>query len=186
MTDYFGCGRRQPLGIKNEFRCEMTGGSEKNRVIMVNDELRTAPVCELSPELTVHWYERGDEDTWTHIQAVADKHNVITSGVFLKQFCEARLDLCERQCFLVHQEGGTIATGTAWAAVGGKLAGYGRVHWIAVLPEWQGRGIGAMLMSIVCQRLIALGHERAFLTTSRARRPAMRLYEKFGFRSIAN
>jgi GNAT superfamily N-acetyltransferase len=57
----------------------------------------------------------------------------------------------------------------------------GRVHWMAILPEFQGRGLGKALLSTICHRLRELGHERAYLHTSAARIPAIKLYLKFGF-----
>jgi len=61
---------------------------------------------------------------------------------------------------------------------------WGRVHWMAMLPEVQGRGLGKALLTAICQRLRELGHERAYLHTSAARLPAIRLYLKFGFEPV--
>lgn len=118
--------------------------------------------------------------------------------------------LRERQCFVLDAGGKAIGTGTAW--FGGPLAQavgndhprlaparspmhgesernftggrWGRVHWMAMLPEFQGRGLGKALMTTICRRLRDLGHERAYLHTSAARRPAIRLYLNFGFEPI--
>ncbi len=57
----------------------------------------------------------------------------------------------------------------------------GRVHWVALLPEVQGRGLARPLMTTVCRRLRALGHRRAYLTTAMNRPAAVGLYLKFGF-----
>ena len=43
-------------------------------------------------------------------------------------------------------------------------------------------GLAKPLMTVVCNRLRELGHQRAYLTTATIRIPAIRLYLKFGFR----
>jgi GNAT superfamily N-acetyltransferase len=58
------------------------------------------------------------------------------------------------------------------------------VHWLAVLPAFQGRGLGKALMTVVCQRLRDLGHQRACLSTLIARGAALELYRQFGFRPL--
>ena len=60
----------------------------------------------------------------------------------------------------------------------------GRVHWMAILPEFQGRGLGKALLAAICRRLRELGHERAYLHTSAARLAAIQLYLQFGFAPV--
>ncbi len=55
------------------------------------------------------------------------------------------------------------------------------MHWLAVLPQYQGRGLGKVLLSAVCQRLRALGHTATYLCTANVRERAIQLYFKFGF-----
>jgi len=57
----------------------------------------------------------------------------------------------------------------------------GRVHWVAIDPEHQGRGLSKPLLSTVCNTLAAMGHDEAYLVTSSGRVAAIRLYLHFGF-----
>ena len=58
----------------------------------------------------------------------------------------------------------------------------GRVHRLAILPEYQGRGLGKALLTLICNRLRELGHHGAYLLTSSSRVFAVRLFSSFGFR----
>jgi len=149
---------------------------------MVNFDLRNAPSYSVSPDLQVHWYEPGNEESWIAIHKLADKYNEITSGLFADQFTSDDLRLAERQCYLLDETGRAVATATAWAENQGPYSGFGRLHWVAVLPSYQNQGVGRMIVSVTCQRLLALGHTRAFLLTDTLRPAAIHLYEKFGFR----
>jgi ribosomal protein S18 acetylase RimI-like enzyme len=60
----------------------------------------------------------------------------------------------------------------------------GRVHWVAILPAFQGRGLAKPLLTAVCLRLRELGHTSAYLSTSAARIPALNLYRQFGFAPV--
>jgi len=160
----------------------MTEPAKDVSVTMVTPDLRTAPFYSLSPVLRLHWYEPGDEESWIAIHRLADQHNEIAPQLFINQFACTTLSLAERQCYLLDNTGRAIATATAWAERQGQFAGFGRLHWVAVLPEFHNRGIGKMIVSIACQRLLALGHTHAFLVTSTLRPAAIHLYEKFGFR----
>jgi GNAT superfamily N-acetyltransferase len=148
---------------------------------MVNEHLRSAPRHKCGADYQVRWYTPGDEAIWCRIQGEADRHNAITQDLFASQFPDGTFDLGERQCYLCDQGGRELATATAWAESQGPYADYGLVHWVAVLPEFQHRGLGKILMDTVCQRLISLGHEHACLRTSTLRPDAIALYERFGF-----
>jgi GNAT superfamily N-acetyltransferase len=92
--------------------------------------------------------------------------------------------LAQRQCYLCTADGRTIGTATAWFDddFGGEI--FGRVHWVAIVPQYQGHGLSRPLLSAVCERLREAGHERAYLTTSSARLAAIRLYLRFGFKPL--
>ncbi|MFC1452019.1 GNAT family N-acetyltransferase [Verrucomicrobiota bacterium] len=159
----------------------MTTDKESLCVTMVNDDLSAGPTYEMSPDYHIRWYVQGDQETWTAIQGAADRDNAITQDLFRREFPEGTFDLGERQCYLCDRAARALGTATAWAETKGQYTGYGLVHWVAVLPEFQRHGIGSMLMSVVCRRLVDLGHERACLRTSTLRPGAIALYRRFGF-----
>ena len=123
--------------------------------------------------------------------------------MFEEQFGAGREELGRRQFYLVDTGGPAIGTGTAWfkddfgreirpltalspseAERESNWKRYGRVHWLAIVPEYQGRGLGKALLSAVCGRLKELGHERAYLTMESVRVNAIGLYLGFGFEPL--
>ena len=54
------------------------------------------------------------------------------------------------------------------------------VHWVAVRPAYQGRGLGKAMLSFTLNQL-AQWHDRAFLGTQTKRLAAIWLYLSFGF-----
>ena len=171
---------------------------------MTRASLGDLPEFALPSGFTLRWYQPGDEAHWLGIHLSADKLNEITPELFQKQFGweaerglqsasppehrsgpkSALHELGQRQCYLRTPTGKVVGTGTAWFNDHFAGAPWGRVHWMAVLPAYQGRGLGKVLMSVICRRLRELGHQRAYLTTSTARVPAVGLYLKFGFEPL--
>ena len=151
-------------------------------VNMVREDLENLPDYPIPPGFSARWFRPGDEALWQRIVGLAEK--LITpfpADVFQKEFAPRADALPQRQCFLCDARGEGIATATAWFDDNHRGKPYGRIHWVAVIPEMQGRGLSKPLMSIVCKRLGDLGHERAYLATSTARIPALNLYLRFGF-----
>ncbi len=151
-----------------------------DEVTMVRENLDNIPHFVLPLGFAIRWYEPGDDKTWTEIQSRADKYNDITQDLFGKAFGFDEQQLRDRQCYVVDQNGIAVGTATAWYD-DYHGTNFGRIHWVAIVPESQGLGLAKPMMSAVCERLLALGHSQAYLTTSTARIPAINLYLKFGF-----
>lgn len=88
--------------------------------------------------------------------------------------------LKERQFYLYDAVGLPIGTATAWLKTYNNLL-YGRVHWVAIVPSEQGKGLAKPLLSTVGRRLRDLKHDCAYLKTASVRIAAIGLYLKFGF-----
>jgi GNAT superfamily N-acetyltransferase len=166
---------------------------------MARPNLENIPEFALPAGFALRWYQPGDEAHWLRIHRAAERFIEITPELFREQFGAGAAErglqpasavehrsginsalLRERQCYLLDPRGELIGTGTAWFdGVAGVL--WGRVHWMAILPEFQGRGLGKALLTAICRRLRELGHEQAYLHTSAARLPALKLYLSFGF-----
>lgn len=150
-------------------------------ISMTRENLDVIPEFDLPPGYLLRWYQPGDERYWVAIQRQADLYNAITSELFTQQFGLAG-ELPARQCYLTDRSGTPVGTASAWFNPDYRGQPYGRVHWVAIVPEMQGRGLSKPLLSAVCHRLRELGHRRAYLTTAPQRTAAICLYLKFGFR----
>jgi GNAT superfamily N-acetyltransferase len=150
-------------------------------VRMFRPSLADIPVYPLPPGYAARWYAPGDVAHWVSIHERAERYAEVTPQVHKENFGSDLETLHRRQCFLLDDRQNPIATATAWSddEYDGRVAG--RVHWVAVAPEHQGRGLSKSLLSIVLARMVELGEERAYLCTSTARLPAINLYAGFGF-----
>jgi GNAT superfamily N-acetyltransferase len=179
--------------------------AEKNLPIkMSRANLEGVPEFALPAGYSLRWYQPGDEAHWLCIHLATDRYNKIDPALFERQFGVAQerglqstsasqgrsgmnsalRDLGERQCYLLAPPGNAIGTGTAWFTDDFEGCRWGRVHWMAIIPEFQGRGLAKPLMTAICRCLRELGHDRAYLSTSTARHAAIGLYLKFGFEPL--
>lgn len=131
------------------------------------------------PPFAIRAYEPGDEAAWLDIHREADVFNVFRLETFRQQFGEDREVLRQRQAYLLDGDGRAIGTASAWFQP--EDPALGRIHWVAIRPDYQGLGLAKPLLVWVCARLRELGHTRAYLTTSTARVPAICLYFGLGF-----
>jgi len=151
---------------------------------MARDHLENVPVFALPAGYRLRGWRPGDEVAWTAIQRVADTLNTIDDGLFARQYGIAPDALEERMWFVTSDEGNAVGTISAWwehTARRSSAGDRGRIHWVAVRPEHQRRGLAKAMMS---RALLWMGehHERAMLDTSSGRPWAARLYLDFGFR----
>jgi len=161
--------------------------------------LAADPFNEITPELFRKQFgmeaERG-------LQSPSEKHQNVPSSSFSSSSSSSKTrvksrtrtsqcgvnsalrDLRQRQCYLLAPTGAVIGTGTAWFNNNFEGARWGRVHWLAIMPAFQGRGLAKPLMTSICRRLRELGHEHVYLSTSTALHAAIGLYLKFGFEPL--
>lgn len=149
-------------------------------IVMARPDRAAIPAAPLAPGYSIRWYRDGDEAAWGAIQQAADRYTDVTPALFREQFGTDDETLAARMAFVCGEDGAAIGTAAAWYDTerGGN---WGRVHWVAIVPERQGLGLAKPLMTAVLHRMAALGHDRAYLTTSTARIPAIHLYLNYGF-----
>lgn len=149
-------------------------------VKMIRENLDGIPEYNLPAGYSIRWYQVGYEEHWQKVQSLADKYNRVTPDLFQEQFGTNIQLLTERQCFLCDGKDNIIGTASAWLDNPDKKS-LGRIHWLAIVPHQQGKGLAKPLLTIICKRLKELGHSKTYLTTQTLRIPAINLYAKFGF-----
>ena len=152
---------------------------EYESVEMICPDLTRTPIYSLPENYGLRMYVAGDEVHWTDIHVDADGYSTITPELFAQQFGGDGLMLAERQFYLLGEGQRPIGTASAWP--GWHDGDWGMVHWVAIRPEAQGKGLAKGLMTAVCQKFLALGTQKAHLGTANVRIPALNLYLHFGF-----
>lgn len=152
-------------------------------VAMAHTDLTKVPACSLPDGYAIRSYRPGDEGAWVAIHEEADLWNEVDLKRFKEIFSEHPVSLEERQLYLLNAHQEPIGTATAWMRERkGRMRGL--VHWVAIRPDYQGKGLAKPLLSETCALLVRLGHTDAFLKSSTARIAAINLYWKFGFRPL--
>ena len=144
------------------------------------------PVIPLNPDYKIVPYKAGDIDTWISIQSQTEKFIEITKELYYRNFGDDDEILSQRQFFLIdNKTNKAIGTTTAWFLFLDEhctAEKWGRVHWVCILPEYQGKGLGKALVSFTLEKLKELGHTEIFLDTDIRRQNAVHIYKSFGFK----
>ncbi len=151
---------------------------------MVRRDLEEVPQFGVPEQYGLRSYLPGDELHWLKIHLAADQHERVTPALFFRRFGTNSAVLGQRQLYLFSPESEPIGTATAWYDPCFEGENFGRVHYVAVTPQYQGRGLSKVLMTAVLARLRELGHSQAYLATSTLRLPAINLYLQFGFKPL--
>ena len=154
-------------------------------ILMARDDLEGLPEYPFPHGYKLRSFRPGDEATWVRIHEDADRLQQVTMRTFDEEFGHDVEALKDRCFFLVAPDGRDVGTGTAWYNADYKGKEYGRVHWICIIEEYQGRGLAKPLLAAVMRRL-RRSHDRCYLTTSTGRLPAIDLYLGFGFMPVVD
>lgn len=159
----------------------MTADLPNVDVWMLNADLARAPRSALPAGFRMRFYRPGDVETWLGVHALAEQYLTVTAAHFARSMPGGDALLATRVMFLVGPDGAEIGTITAWendTLLGRRI---GQIHWVAIVPEYQGRGLAPPMLSAACILLRAMGHNEACLDTNTRRIPALNLYLRFGF-----
>ena len=160
--------------------------------VMLRDDLRDVPQCPPPSGYAMRPYGTGGRDAWVRIWSAADAHapgrvdgsmvdgSMMDGATFDREFGGRTGAMPRRSIFLVSPGGQEVGTVTAWFTRYGRRR-YGQLHWLAIHPDHQRRGMGRCLVSAALGRLRALGHRRALLRTQTFRLAAIKTYLQFGF-----
>jgi GNAT superfamily N-acetyltransferase len=156
---------------------------KKIDLVMAKDNLTSIPRYDLPAGLSYRMFQKGDDAIWAEIVASAGEFATDDMAVlhFRKEFGKLQRELRNRCVFADTEEGVSIGTATAWFGDLPPGKTVGRLHWVAIKKNFQGRGIGKPLVSRALQ-LLSTFHECAYLTTQTTSYKAVKIYLDFGFR----
>lgn len=128
-------------------------------------------------------YEPGMEKDWAELQASVEHADTVEAALalFEREFREDAASLKTRGLFLYGPDGRLAASALLWYGnhFGSRSA---RVHWVAVAPQEQGKGLCKALMTLLMDRCMELGETGLiYLTSQTWSYKAIGIYEKFGF-----
>ncbi|MGY0692470.1 GNAT family N-acetyltransferase [Virgibacillus sp. FSP13] len=132
-------------------------------------------------------YNREDDhETWAKIATATNefssKHNALQR--FNHEFSTYPADVKRRIIFLETIDGQTIGTATAWFGEWNKET-IGRLHWIEIIPEFQGKKLGRPLIA-EAMKFLSKYHQKAYLKTQASSQAAIHIYCQFGFKPVYN
>jgi ribosomal protein S18 acetylase RimI-like enzyme len=153
---------------------------------MTRESLGDLPVrFPLPPGITIRPMAGSTEAAaWTDVQRDAEPFLTIADDLFSREFGTDDAEIASRCLAAVDDATGQIVgLSSAWHGgdAGARGADWGRIHWVAVRPSYQRRGIARALVVECLFRLAELGHQRAYLVTSTGRHGAIALYHSLGF-----
>lgn len=152
-------------------------------VDMLWDDLSEVPQYPLPEGYSMRLFVDGDADTWVTVEKAAEPFiQDMSRRIFDREFSNNLPAMLKRCYFLVSPDGRDVGTVTAWydRMFAGKR--WGRVHWVAIIPEFQGLKLCKPMLTVAMNRLRSLGHRRATLNTQLPRIAAIKNYLDFGFR----
>ncbi len=158
-------------------------------LIMIVNNINALHEYALPENYRSRHFNRGDESIWAEVEKEAGEFASVQSGIeqLQKEFGPFMGEFEKRCFFIENNEGKAIGTATAWYS--SVLDDYnkdfqdmswGRLHWVGIREDYQGKKLGKPLVSIAIKRLTQL-HKKVYLTTQTTSIKAVNMYLDFGF-----
>lgn len=135
---------------------------------------------------TFKMYEPGFENYWAETETEVLEYKMKEEAIeyFKKELIPYQEQLKKRMVFIMNQEGVAVANACAWY-INYKGRHQAHVHFVAVRPDYQGRGLGkAIFAKILTIFSIYEAGEDIYLHTQTWSHVAIRMYLKMGFKLI--
>ena len=149
-------------------------------VRMIREHMEDIPDISFPAGFGVRNFRPGEGHIWTRIQRAAETFFEIKDDLFQHEFGKNLTGLEDRSFFVITDDGEEVGSITAWWNPDWRGKEWGMIHWVAIHPDYQGRGLAKPAMTVAMKRL-KQSHDRSFLGTSTARVIAIKVYLDFGF-----
>lgn len=149
-------------------------------VQMVRPHMRDVSQFQFPAGFGIRAMRRDEGAIWTDVQKDAERLMKIGDDLFTNEFGDDP-DAIERRCFLIlNEHGSAVGTISGWYSRDYRGQDHGRIHWFAIRPACQGKGLAKPAMTHAMNAM-AQWHDRAWLATSTGRTGAIKIYLDFGF-----
>jgi len=146
-------------------------------------------VCDPIPDVPDHPFPEGfgyrlmtedDIPLWIDIQRDAEPYLDTEDDLFMKEFGNHLSEAWKRCYMIINSTGTGVGIISAWWDDDFEGSPSGRLHWLAIRPAHQGKGLAKAATALVTRRF---KNEfcRAYLSTQSKRAAAIRIYERFGY-----
>ncbi len=151
---------------------------------MYRENLDNIPEYNLPEGFNLRLFEDNDEMNWAQIETAVGEFSDINKALdrFKNEFSNHLEEMKKRCIFLLSPGFEPIGTVTAWF---GDFAGEkkGRIHWVAIKPEYQGKGLAKPMFSAAMNILVKYHHD-AYLTTQTTSWRAVNMYLHYNFKPV--
>lgn len=158
---------------------------KETRLAMINDGPLETTVVALPEGYHFRFFQDGDEQIWVKILTLAGEFATKQAATerFQNEFDQVRDHLKERMIFIVTEDNQAVGTAIGWYNEEFKDGCYGRLHWVSIVPEFQGRGLARPLVTKAL-KIMEEEHRKAYLTTRPRSYKGIKLYLDYGFKPL--
>jgi GNAT superfamily N-acetyltransferase len=152
-------------------------------VLMHRKSNQPLPLVSLPAGYSFVSFQPGDEKAWAQIEAsVLEFDSEIHALLRFQRDYLPYLSELERRCIFIQSDAGEkVATATAWWSYTGNRRDPW-IHWVAVKPTHQGKGLGKAVVAEIIRRMIEIEGDRdIYLHTQTWSHKAIKIYQKAGF-----
>ncbi len=147
-------------------------------VRMVRTHVNDLPDWPLPGGFKIRAIEPEDIGLWCDVWRDAENKTDFDTAYFRKQFGDNDNMIRDRCMLLEDDRGIVVGTTSAWFEEAQPEVG--KIHWVAIRPSHQGRGLAKPMMCAALHRIAAF-HDSMVLYTHAHRLPAIALYYRCGF-----